>query len=95
MHRCTLLREFFAKNSTHVAPQPPYPNRFESIEEIESETVRALKAIPTTTFQHASNTGGNVGTSALWSEGLFGGGRCSFGGINKDFSFYNRIHLTF
>ena len=71
-----ILREF-SKNSTHVAPQPPYApdlapcdfwllwklkrplrgNRFESIEEIERETVRALKAIHTATFQHASKTG--------------------------------------
>ena len=65
-----ILREFFTKNSTHVAPQPLYSpdlalcdfwlfpklkrplrgNRFESIEEIEHETVRALKAIPTDDF---------------------------------------------
>ena len=70
LHTALILREIFAKNSTHVAPQPPYStnlapcdfwlfpnlkrplraNRFESIEEFERETVRALKAIPTDDF---------------------------------------------
>ena len=69
-HTALVLREFFAKNSTHVAPQPPYSpdlapcdfwlfpklkrplrgNRFESIEEIQRESARALKAIPTEDF---------------------------------------------
>ena len=65
IHRRTLPipRDFFVKNWTHVAPQPPnspdlapcnfwqFPKlkrplqgkRFDSIEEIERETVRALK----------------------------------------------------
>ena len=69
-HTTLILREFFAKNLTHVAPQPPYSpdlalsdfwlfsmlkrplrgNHFESIEKIEREMVRALKAIPTVDF---------------------------------------------
>ena len=69
-HTALVLREFFAKNSTHVAPQPPYSpdlapcdfwlfpklkrplrgNRFESIQEIQRESARALKAIPTEDF---------------------------------------------
>ena len=48
-----------------------------------------------TTFRPASKTGGNVGTSALVSGVLFWGGRYRFGRINKDYSFYNEIHLTF
>lgn len=69
-HTAHVIRDFFAKNSTHVAPQPPYSpdlapcdfwlfpklkrplrgNRFESIEEIKSESLRALKAIPEDDF---------------------------------------------
>ena len=69
-HTALVLREFFAKNSTHVAPQPPYSpdlapcdfwlfvklkrplwgNRFASIEDIERESLRALKAIPEDDF---------------------------------------------
>ncbi|KYN13720.1 hypothetical protein ALC57_14084 [Trachymyrmex cornetzi] len=65
-----ILREFFAKNSTHIVPQPPYSpdlapcdfwlfpklkrplrgHRFESIEEIKRESLRALKAIPINDF---------------------------------------------
>lgn len=41
-----------------------------------------------TTFQHASKTGGNVGTCACV-------GGIIFRGTNEDFSFYNKIHFTF
>lgn len=66
------LREFFAKNSTNIVPQPPYSpdlapcdfwlfsklkrplrgNRFESIEDIKCESLRALKAIPEIDFNN-------------------------------------------
>ena len=69
-HTALILREFFAKNSTHIVPQPPYSpdlapcdfwlfpklkrplrgHRFESIEEIQRESLRALKAIPGNDF---------------------------------------------
>ncbi|XP_011263146.2 uncharacterized protein LOC105255530 [Camponotus floridanus] len=65
-HTALVLRDFFAKNSIHIVPQPPYSpdlapcdfwlfpklkrplrgNRFETIEEIQRESLRALKAIP-------------------------------------------------
>ena len=59
-HTALIFREFFVKNSTHVATcdfwlfpklkRPLRGNRFESIEENQHETVRALKAIPTDDF---------------------------------------------
>ena len=66
----TVLRVFFAKNFTHVTPQPPYSpdlapcdfwlfvklkrslwgNLSASIEDIERESLNALKAIPEDNF---------------------------------------------
>lgn len=86
-----ILREFFAKNSTHVAPQSPYSpdlaqcdfwlfpelkrplrvNRFESHEEIERESARALKAIPTDDFSACFENWRKRWHSALRSGGLF------------------------
>lgn len=71
-HTALILREFFAKNSTNIVPQPPYSpdlapcdfwlfsklkrplrgNRFESIEDIKRESLRALKAIPEIDFNN-------------------------------------------
>ena len=45
--------------------------RFESIEEIERETVRALKSIPTDDFSACFKTGGNVGTFDVDFEEFF------------------------
>jgi len=65
-HTALVLRDFFAKNSIHIVPQPPYSpdlapcdfwlfpklkrslqgNCFETIEEIQRESLCALKAIP-------------------------------------------------
>ena len=54
--------------------RPLRGNRFE---EIERETVRALKDIPTN-FSVCFMTGGNVGTSALGSGDYFDGGDVDF-----------------
>ncbi|CAH2087363.1 unnamed protein product [Euphydryas editha] len=71
-HTALILREFFAKNSTNIVPQPPYSpdsapcdfwlfsklkrplrgNRFDSIEDIKRESLRALKAIPEIDFNN-------------------------------------------
>ncbi|CAG4987276.1 unnamed protein product [Parnassius apollo] len=71
-HTALILREFFAKNSTNVIPQPQYSSdlascdfwlfsnlkrplrrkRFESIEDIKRESLRALKAIPEFDFNN-------------------------------------------
>ena len=107
MHCATarIFRKFFARNSTHVAPQPPYSpdlarcdfslfpklkrplrrSRFESIEDIELGTVRALKAIPTDCFSACFE-----GWRKHWHKCIgFGGiilrGPCKFGRINKAF----------
>lgn len=65
-----VLREYFARNSTNIVPQPPYSpdlapcdfwlfnqlkrplrgHRFDSIEEIKRESLRALKAISEEAF---------------------------------------------
>jgi len=74
MHYLTALivRDHFAKNSTHIIPQPPYspdltqcdfwlfpklkrPLRrhcIDTIEEIKTESLRALKAIPKIDFNN-------------------------------------------
>ena len=69
-HTALVLRDHFAKNSTHIVPQPPYlpdlapcdfwlfpklerplrGHRFETIEEIQAESKKALKAIPEIEF---------------------------------------------
>ena len=69
-HAALVLREHFAKNSTHIVPQPSYStdlapcdfwlfpelkrrlqgHRFDTIEEIQAETKKALKAIPEIEF---------------------------------------------
>ena len=72
-HRLTIrdLTDHFAKNSTHIVPQPPYsPDlapcefwlfpklkrprelRFDTIEEIQAESKKALKAIPEIEFNN-------------------------------------------
>lgn len=65
-HTAFVLCDFFAKNSTHIVPQPPYSpdlapcdfwlfsklkrpmrgRRFDTIEEIKTESKKVLKAIP-------------------------------------------------
>ena len=65
-HTALILRDFFAKNSTHIVPQPAYSpdlapcdfwlfsklksplrgHRFDSIDEIKTESLKELKAIP-------------------------------------------------
>lgn len=69
-HTALIIREFFAKNATHIVPQPPYSpdlapcdfwlfsklkrplrgHRFETIEEIQRESLKELKAIPEKDF---------------------------------------------
>ena len=69
-HTALVLRDHFAKNSTHVVPQPPYSpdlapcdfwlfpelkrqlqgHRFDTIEETQAESKKALKAIPEIEF---------------------------------------------
>ena len=69
-HTALVLRDHFAKNSTHIVPQPPYSpdfapcdfwlfpkfkrpfrgHRFDTIEEIQSESKKALKAFPEIEF---------------------------------------------
>lgn len=69
-HTALVIRDHFARNSTHIVPQPPYSpdlapcdfwlfaklkrplrgHRFESIEEIKTETKKELKAIPEEDF---------------------------------------------
>lgn len=68
-HTALVLRDHFAKNSTHIVPQPPdlascdfwlFPklkrplrgHRFNSIEEIQAESKKALKAIPEIDFNN-------------------------------------------
>lgn len=71
-HTALVLRDHFAKNSTHIVPQPPYSpdlapcdfwlfpklkrplrgHRFDTIEEIKTESLRALKAIPEIDFNN-------------------------------------------
>ena len=71
-HTALIIRDHFAKNSTHIVPQPPYSpdlapcdfwlfsklkrplrgHRFESIEEIQRESLRELMAIPKSDFSH-------------------------------------------
>ena len=70
-HTTLVLRDHFAKNSTHIVPQPPYsPNlspcdfwlfrklkrplrghSLDTIEEIQAESKKALKAIPEIEFK--------------------------------------------
>lgn len=70
-HTALVLRDFFAQNSTHIVPQPPYSpdlapcdfwlfpklkrplrgNRFDSIEEIQRASARALKDIPKSDYE--------------------------------------------
>ena len=69
-HTALVLRDHFAKNSTHIVPQPPYSpdlapcdfwlfsklkrplrgHHFNTIEEIQAESKKALKAIPEIEF---------------------------------------------
>ena len=69
-HTALVLCDHFAKNSTHIIPQPPYSpdlapcdfwlfpklkrplqgHRFDTIEEIQAESKKALKAIPEIEF---------------------------------------------
>jgi len=71
-HTALVLRDHFAKNSTHIVPQPLYSpdlvpcdfwlfsklkrllrgHRFDSIEEIQAESKKALKAIPEIDFNN-------------------------------------------
>jgi transposase len=71
-HTALVLRDHFAKNSTHIVPQPPYSpdlapcdfwlfpklkrplrgHRFDSIEEIQAESEKALKTIPEIDFNN-------------------------------------------
>lgn len=71
-HTALVLRNHFAKNSTHIVPQPSYSldlapcdfwlfpklkrplrgHRFDTIEEIKTESLRALKAIPKIDFNN-------------------------------------------
>ena len=94
-----VLREFFAKNSTHVAPQPPYSpdlapcdfwlfpklkrplrgNRFESIEEIQRESARALKAIHTEDFSACFED-----WKKRWQKCIWAGGGDYFEGDDTD-----------
>ena len=47
-HTALVLCDHFAKNSTNIVPQPPYC--FDTIEEIQAESKKALKAIPEIEF---------------------------------------------
>ena len=69
-HTALILRDHFAKNSTHIVPQPPYSpdlapynfwlfaklkrplrgHRFDTIEEMQAESKKALEAIPEIDF---------------------------------------------
>ena len=69
-HTALVLRDHFAKNSTHIVPKPPYSpdlapcdfclflklkrllrgHRFDTIEETQAESKKALKAIPEIEF---------------------------------------------
>ncbi|KYN19489.1 hypothetical protein ALC57_08176 [Trachymyrmex cornetzi] len=71
-HTALVLRDHFAKNSTHIVTQPPYSpdlapcdfwlfpklkrplrgHRFDSIEEIQAKSKKALKAIPEIDFNN-------------------------------------------
>ena len=71
-HTALVLRDHFAKNSTHIVPQPPYSpdlalcdfwlfpklkrplrrHRFDTIEVIQAESKKALKAIPEIEFNN-------------------------------------------
>ena len=88
-HTALILRDHFAKNSTHIVPQPPYSpdlapcdfwlfpklkrplrgNRFESIEVIKRESLKALKPSRKSILTTVSKTGKNVGISALCRKG--------------------------
>lgn len=88
-HIALVLRDHFAKNSTHIVPQPPYSpdlapcdfwlfaklkrplrgHRFESIEEIQAESKKELKAIPEIEFNKVLMIGKNVGISVLYRLG--------------------------
>ena len=68
-HTALILREFFAKKSTHVAPQPPYSP---DLAPCDFWLFSKLKLIYLqTNFQNASKTGGDVGTSTLVLRGEY------------------------
>ena len=74
-HSALFLRDHFAKNSTHIVPQPTYSpdlapydfwlfpklkrplrgHRFDTIEEIQAESKKTLKAIPEIEFHKCSD----------------------------------------
>jgi len=87
-----VLRDHFAKISTHIVPRPPYSpdlevtpcdfwlfpklkrpfrgHRFDTIEEIRTESLRALKAIPKIDFNNCfEDWKKHIGISVLYREG--------------------------
>lgn len=88
-HTALVLRDFFAKNSTHIVPQQPYSpdlapfdfwlfsklkrplrgHRFESIDEIKSNSLRELKAIPEIDFNNCFEDWKKRWQKCILSEG--------------------------
>ena len=88
-HTALVLRDHFAKNSTHIVPQPPYlpdltpcdfwlfhklkrplqGHRFDTIEEIQAESKKVLKAIPEIEFSKCFDDWKN-----RWDKYIISGG---------------------
>ena len=88
-HTALVLRDHFAKNSTHIVPQPLYSpdlapsdfwlfpklkrplrgHRFDTIEVIEAESKKALKAIPEIEFHKCF-----VDWKTRWHKYIISGG---------------------
>ena len=91
-HTALVLRDRFAKNSTHIVPQPPYsPDMVPVTSGYSSNSKDHSEDTVLTRFKRYKP---NRRRLALYREGITLKGMKLIW-INKDFSFYNKIHLSF